>query len=83
MDFSFPFSNCSLPQPNVMKLIHNANTPKHISSLNFGGVTFTVLELCPFTNGKVAELFVSVLKLDIRRCGMSTNETTLHSSKNL
>ena len=31
------------------------------SSLNLGGVTFTVLELCPFTNGKIAEFFVSVL----------------------
>ena len=30
-------------------------TTKHKSSMNFGGVTLTVLELCPFTNGQIAE----------------------------
>ena len=30
-------------------------TTKHRSSLNFGGVTLTVLELCPFINGKIAK----------------------------
>ena len=34
---------------------------KHRLSINFGGITFTVLELCPFTNGKNAEFFISVL----------------------
>ena len=28
-------------------------TTKHISRVNFGGVTFTVLELCPFTKEKM------------------------------
>ena len=36
----------SLPQPNVMKFLHNVY--KHRSCLNFGGDTITVLELCPF-----------------------------------
>ena len=110
LKFSFPFSYFSLPQTNVMKLIHNAYyhktqiefefkwhhfycsramylfkrkncwifrfrslivicfdqmlrnlstifiTTKHRSSLNFGGVTFTVLKLCPFSNLKIAEI---------------------------
>ena len=38
-------------------------TIKHRPSLNFGRVTLTIQELCPFTNGKFAEFFVSVLKL--------------------
>ena len=38
-------------------------TTKHRSSMNFGGVSFTVLELYPFTKFKIAEFFVSFLKL--------------------
>lgn len=38
-------------------------TTKHRSSLSFGGVTLTVLELCLFTIGKIAEIFVSVFLL--------------------
>ena len=34
---------------------------KDKSSYKFGGVTFTALELCPFTNGIIAELFDSIL----------------------
>ena len=30
-------------------------TTKHSSSLNFGGFTLIVLELCPFINGKVTK----------------------------
>ena len=38
-------------------------TTKHRSSLNFGVIILTILELCLFTNGKIAEFFVSVLLL--------------------
>ena len=38
-------------------------TTTHRLSLNFGGVALTVLELCPFINGKIAEFSISVLLL--------------------
>ena len=44
---------------NDMKLTHNADY--HKTQIKFGGVTFTILQLCPFTNGKITEYFISVL----------------------
>ena len=40
-----------------MNLIHNAHYHKHWSSLNFGGDSYTILELCPFTYVKNCWLF--------------------------
>ena len=56
----FPFSLVCLNQM-LRNLYILLITTKHRSSMNFGGVTLTVLELCPFTNGKIADFFVSVL----------------------
>lgn len=36
-------------------------TTKHRSSLNMGGITSVVLELCPFINGKIGEFAASTL----------------------
>ena len=52
-----PFSNFNLPQLNAMKLIGNAYYHKIQIKFDFSGVTLTVLELCPFTNGKIAYFF--------------------------
>lgn len=55
-DFSFLFSNSifklCLSQPNVMTLYKMLINSKCKSIKNFGGVTFNVVELCPFTNEK-------------------------------
>ena len=64
----FPFSNLSLPQPYIVRYETYTQcslhcTTKHRSSLNFDGITLTVLELhvSPFINGKVMNFLVSVL----------------------
>ena len=36
-------------------------TLKHRPSMKFDGITFTILELCPLSNGNIAEFFISVL----------------------
>ena len=48
LNFSFLFSNFSLPLPNVMKFIHNTCYHKTQIKSKFGMVTLTVLQLCPF-----------------------------------
>ena len=49
--FLFWFFNFGLPQP-TLNLYTMLITSKNRSSLNVGGVTATILELCFFTNGK-------------------------------
>ena len=61
LNFTFPFSNLSLPQLNVMKLIQNAYYHKTQIRFEFWWRHLYRLELCPFTNGKTAEIYVSVL----------------------
>ena len=39
------------------------NTIQQRSSFNDGGYTFTVLQLCPFTNWKNADIFISIIFL--------------------
>ena len=48
LKFSFPFSNISFPQPNIMKLVLNANNHKTdpIRS-KFGGVFLQFLSYAP------------------------------------
>ena len=36
-------------------------TTKHRSSLKFGGVSITILEVCPLTHENIAEVFVFIL----------------------
>ena len=58
----FPFSTLYFLNQLVWNLYTNMLvTTKYRSGLNFGDVTFTILELCPLTNGKIAKFFVSVL----------------------
>ena len=60
-DFFVAVLYLGLSKLNVKKLIPMLIATKPRSSLNFGGVTFTILELCPFTYGKIVEFFVLIL----------------------
>ena len=57
----FPFSNFSLPQPNVMKLAHNAYYHKTQIKYKFWWRHFYHSRAMPLYHRKVAEFFVSVL----------------------
>lgn len=55
----FLLSNFKLPQPNILKLIHNAYLHKSSSKLNV--ITLTIHELCSFINIILDDFFVSFL----------------------
>lgn len=64
----FPFSNYSLPKPNVLELKHIGNY--HQTHIKVGGVTFTIFELGPFLHGKVCTFAIPAFQLyfDSTKC---------------